>query len=148
MVSTPFMDEARKCDRIAFLHEGKIRGTDTPAIILEQFKDILCPPGLERNRTEDSQTPVIKVNNLVKRFGTFTAVDHISFEVRKGEIFGFLGANGAGKTTAMRILCGLSLPTEGHAEVMGYNVITQSEDIKRHIGYMSQKFSLYEDLTV
>lgn len=148
MVSTPFMDEARKCDRIAFLHEGKIRGTDTPAIILEQFKDILCPPGLERNRTEDSQTPVIKVNNLVKRFGTFTAVDHISFEVRKGEIFGFLGANGAGKTTAMRILCGLSLPTEGHAEVMGYNVITQSEDIKQHIGYMSQKFSLYEDLTV
>ena len=148
MVSTPFMDEARKCDRIAFLHEGKIRGTDTPAIILEQFKDILCPPGLERNRTEDSQTLVIKVNNLVKRFGTFTAVDHISFEVRKGEIFGFLGANGAGKTTAMRILCGLSLPTEGHAEVMGYNVITQSEDIKRHIGYMSQKFSLYEDLTV
>lgn len=148
MVSTPFMDEARKCDRIAFLHEGKIRGTDTPAIILEQFKDILCPPGLERNCTEDSQTPVIKVNNLVKRFGTFTAIDHISFEVRKGEIFGFLGANGAGKTTAMRILCGLSLPTEGHAEVMGYNVITQSEDIKRHIGYMSQKFSLYEDLTV
>lgn len=91
---------------------------------------------------------VIKVEQLTKRFGDFTAVDGISFEVRKGEIFGFLGANGAGKTTAMRMLCGLSMPTSGTALVAGYDVYKQTEQIKRSIGYMSQKFSLYEDLTV
>lgn len=85
---------------------------------------------------------------LSKRFGNFTAVDAISFEVKKGEIFGFLGANGAGKTTAMRMLCGLSVPTSGKASVAGFDVFKQTEDIKRNIGYMSQKFSLYEDLTV
>ncbi|MBS1574120.1 MAG: ABC transporter ATP-binding protein, partial [Bacteroidetes bacterium] len=90
----------------------------------------------------------ISVDKLTKRFGSFTAVDHISFEVNKGEIFGFLGANGAGKTTAMRMLCGLSKPTSGKASVAGFDVYTQTESIKRSIGYMSQKFSLYEDLTV
>ena len=92
--------------------------------------------------------PVIKTNKLTKRFGDFIAVDEISFEVHKGEIFGFLGANGAGKTTAMRMLCGLSIPTSGTATVAGFNVFTQPEEIKKNIGYMSQKFSLYEDLTV
>jgi len=91
---------------------------------------------------------VIEANQLTKRFGSFTAVDHISFEVNKGEIFGFLGANGAGKTTAMRMLCGLSLPTSGTGKVAGFDIYTQNEKIKRNIGYMSQKFSLYEDLTV
>jgi len=91
---------------------------------------------------------VIEVMGLVKRFGDFTAVDHISFEVHRGEIFGFLGANGAGKTTAMRMLCGLSIPTEGSGSVAGYDIRTEAEQIKRHIGYMSQRFSLYEDLTV
>ena len=91
---------------------------------------------------------VISVKDLTKKFGNFTAVDHISFDVRKGEIFGFLGANGAGKTTAMRMLCGLSFPTSGDGKVDGYDIITQSEDVKKHIGYMSQKFSLYENLTV
>ncbi len=90
----------------------------------------------------------ISVNGLTKRFGNFTAVDSISFEVRKGEIFGFLGANGAGKTTAMRMLCGLSYPTSGIGTVAGYDISRQAEQIKRHIGYMSQKFSLYEELTV
>jgi len=90
----------------------------------------------------------ITVKGLTKRFGTFTAVDAISFKVARGEIFGFLGANGAGKTTAMRMLCGLSFPTEGSGTVAGYDVMTQGEQIKRHIGYMSQRFSLYEDLTV
>lgn len=90
----------------------------------------------------------ITVENLTKRFGDFTAVDAISFEVDRGEIFGFLGANGAGKTTAMRMLCGLSLPTAGKATVAGFDVFKQNEQIKRNIGYMSQKFSLYEDLTV
>lgn len=90
----------------------------------------------------------ISVRNLVKRFGGFTAVDNISFDVRRGEIFGFLGANGAGKTTAMRMLCGLSCPTSGSGTVAGYDIARQAEEIKRHIGYMSQKFSLYGDLTV
>jgi len=92
--------------------------------------------------------PMIKAQNLTRMFGDFTAVDHISFEVGKGEIFGFLGANGAGKTTAMRMLTGLLVPTEGEATVAGYDVYTQAERIKKQIGYMSQKFSLYADLTV
>ncbi|MBP6139691.1 MAG: ABC transporter ATP-binding protein [Bacteroides sp.] len=91
---------------------------------------------------------VIQTEQLTKRFGAFTAVDHISFEVRKGEIFGFLGANGAGKTTAMRMLCGLSKPTSGKGMVAGFDVALQSEQVKKNIGYMSQKFSLYEDLKV
>lgn len=91
---------------------------------------------------------VIQVNNLTKQFGAFTAVDAISFEVQAGEIFGFLGANGAGKTTAMRMLTGLSRPSSGEAYVAGYDVYRQAEQIKQNIGYMSQKFSLYEDLSV
>ena len=91
---------------------------------------------------------VISVKDLTKKFGSFTAVDHITLQVRRGEIFGFLGANGAGKTTAMRMLCGLSFPTSGTGTVAGYDILRQAEDIKRRIGYMSQKFSLYENLTV
>ncbi len=94
------------------------------------------------------QEVVIKTNKLTKRFRDFTAVNEITFEVYKGEIFGFLGANGAGKTTAMRILIGLSKPTSGSATVAGFDVYKQTENIKKNIGYMSQKFSLYEDLTV
>jgi ABC-2 type transport system ATP-binding protein len=95
-----------------------------------------------------SDEKVISVADLTKQFGSFVAVDHITFDVRKGEIFGFLGANGAGKTTAMRMLCGLSFPTSGKAMVAGYDLFNNAEDIKRNIGYMSQKFSLYEDLAV
>ncbi len=91
---------------------------------------------------------VISIRELTKRFGRFTAVDRISFDVYKGEIFGFLGANGAGKTTAMRMLCGLSFPTSGNGTVAGFDVMREGEMIKRHIGYMSQRFSLYDDLTV
>lgn len=94
------------------------------------------------------QDIVIKTNKLTKRFGDFTAVDAISFDVEKGEIFGFLGANGAGKTTAMRMLTGLSIPSSGSASVAGLDVYKQTEEIKKNIGYMSQKFSLYEDLTI
>ena len=90
----------------------------------------------------------IIVDKLSKQFGDFKAVDEISFEVAKGEIFGFLGANGAGKTTAMKMLCGLSMPTSGMATVAGFDVYKDNESIKKNIGYMSQKFSLYEDLTV
>lgn len=91
---------------------------------------------------------VIEAENLVKKFGSFVANDNLTFKVEKGEIFGFLGANGAGKTTAMRILCGLLLPTSGKITVAGHNVYTQTEAIKKQIGYMSQRFSLYEDLTI
>ncbi len=91
---------------------------------------------------------IIEVKDMVKKFGSFTANDHLTFHVERGEIFGFLGANGAGKTTAMRILCGLSYPTSGEIHVAGHDVYRERERIKKKIGYMSQKFSLYEDLTV
>jgi len=91
---------------------------------------------------------VIEVENLTKMFGDFTAVDAISFAVKKGEIFGFLGANGAGKTTAMKMLIGISNPTSGKAHVAGFDVLKNAEDVKKNIGYMSQKFALYDDLTV
>lgn len=95
-----------------------------------------------------SNEPVIIARNLVKKFGHFVANDHLNFEVYRGEVFGFLGANGAGKTTAIRILCGLSEPTSGDIMVAGFDAYTEREKIKKNIGYMSQKFSLYDDLTV
>lgn len=148
VVSTPIVDEARQCDRIAFLNRGQVHGIDTPDCILTRFADILCPPGLSHDETRHADRPVIEVEGLTKQFGSFVAVDHISFSVGRGEIFGFLGANGAGKTTAMRMLTGLSRPTGGRATVAGFDVERQPEEVKRHIGYMSQKFSLYEDLKV
>ena len=96
----------------------------------------------------DSDNIIIRVVNLVKKFGDFVANDRLTFNVYQGEIFGFLGANGAGKTTAIRILCGLSAPTSGEVMVAGYNVYKQTEKVKKNIGYMSQKFSLYENLTI
>jgi len=96
----------------------------------------------------NSENIIIKVENLVKKFGDFVANDNLCFNVDEGEIFGFLGANGAGKTTAIKILCGLSAPTSGNVEVAGYDVYKQTEKVKKNIGYMSQKFSLYENLTI
>ena len=176
VASTPYLDEVCCCERVAFLDEGKIRGIDTPEVILDRFKDIFNPPPLKTHPQplpvmEGSEYPalgndgvesdyappsqggdggesVIEVSHLVKAFGDFHAVDDISFTVKKGEIFGFLGANGAGKTTAMHMLTGLNQPTSGTGRVVGYDIRTEYEQIKRHIGYMSQKFSLYEDLTV
>ena len=161
MASTPYLDEVRCCERVAFLDQGKVRGIDTPERILEEFRDIFMPPPISSpkeggtddpgNTTtplEESSENVIEVEHLVKAFGDFHAVDDISFTVKKGEIFGFLGANGAGKTTAMHMLTGLNQPTSGTGRVVGYDIRTEHEQIKRHIGYMSQKFSLYEDLTV
>ena len=168
VASTPYLDEVRCCDRVAFLDEGRVRGIGTPEVILEQFRDIFNPPGIKRGRdvagnvtvtqqqTEPQTKPepetepkyVIEVEHLVKAFGSFHAVDDISFNVKRGEIFGFLGANGAGKTTAMHMLTGLNQPTSGTGRVVGYDIRTEYEQIKRHIGYMSQRFSLYDDLTV
>lgn len=207
LVSTPYMDEACRCDRIALCNNGKILGIDTPAGITARFDEPLyalsgdnmygllvearrikgvkeCYPfGESHHLVADSMFDsdeftahlngqgfhnvsirpvepgiedvfiklmhiIISVRDLCKCFGDFVAVDHITFNVKRGEIFGFLGANGAGKTTAMRMLCGLSYPTSGRGMVAGYDVMTQGEEIKKHIGYMSQKFSLYDDLTV
>ena len=152
VTSTPYLDEVRCCEHVAFLDHGQIKGIDTPENILERFKDIFNPPGL--NKSEDPKATnrecenIISVSHLVKAFGTFHAVDDISFTVKKGEIFGFLGANGAGKTTAMHMLTGLNQPTSGTGTVCGFDIRTEHEQIKKHIGYMSQRFSLYEDLTV
>ncbi|MGN0214673.1 MAG: ATP-binding cassette domain-containing protein [Muribaculaceae bacterium] len=143
VVSTPYRDEVMKCDRIALINNGKISAVGAPAEVM--------PPeeGITNSRGDINGTDfAIEANQLTKQFGDFTAVDHISFNVHKGEIFGFLGANGAGKTTAMRMLCGLSQPSSGWARVAGFDIARQSESVKRHIGYMSQRFSLYDDLTV
>lgn len=149
VASTPYLDEVRKCERVAFLSEGRIRGIGTPDEILTTFRDIFNPPAIEKLEAgTKSNENAIEVEHLVKAFGSFHAVDDISFTVRKGEIFGFLGANGAGKTTAMRMLTGLSQPTDGNGKVASFDIRTEYEQIKKHIGYMSQKFSLYEDLTV
>lgn len=151
VASTPYLDEVRCCERVAFLDNGKIRGIDTPEAILTEFADIFNPPGIDHEKVAiESQCAenVIEVEHLVKAFGNFHAVDDISFTVKKGEIFGFLGANGAGKTTAMHMLTGLNQPTSGTGRVVGYDIRTEYEQIKKHIGYMSQKFSLYEDMTV
>ena len=167
VASTPYLDEVRRCERVAFLDHGSIRGIGTPEDIHTEFADIFNPPGIKRDSDQsdlsdqsdmsdmsdksdksDKEDNVIEVEHLVKAFGTFRAVDDISFTVRKGEIFGFLGANGAGKTTAMHMLTGLNQPTDGTGRVCGYDIRTEHEQIKKHIGYMSQKFSLYEDLTV
>ena len=149
MASTPYLDEVRRCERVAFLDQGKIRGIGTPDEILSRFADIFNPPGIEHVQGgEVKDENVIEVEHLVKAFGSFHAVDDISFTVKRGEIFGFLGANGAGKTTAMHMLTGLNQPTSGTGRVAGYDIRTEHEQIKKHIGYMSQRFSLYEDLTV
>jgi ABC-2 type transport system ATP-binding protein len=159
VASTPYLDEVRCCERVAFLDHGRLRGVGTPEAILDEFRDIFNPPPLKASSSPSlsNQTSppseglgeaVIEVEHLVKAFGTFHAVDDISFSVRRGEIFGFLGANGAGKTTAMHMLTGLNQPTSGTGTVCGFDIRTQHEQIKKHIGYMSQRFSLYEDMTV
>ena len=151
VASTPYLDEVRCCERVAFLHEGKVQGIDKPELILDRFSAIFNPPPIIPSAVPQQQAGrenVIEVSHLVKAFGSFHAVDDISFSVRRGEIFGFLGANGAGKTTAMHMLTGLNQPTSGTGTVAGFDICTQHEQIKKHIGYMSQRFSLYEDLTV
>lgn len=152
VASTPYLDEVRCCERVAFLDQGKVRGIGTPDDILTQFSSIFNPPDIDKSeglkvKSEESDN-VIEGEHLVKAFGSFHAVDDISFSVKRGEIFGFLGANGAGKTTAMHMLTGLNQPTSGTGKVVGFDIRTEYEQIKKHIGYMSQRFSLYEDLTV
>lgn len=142
VASTPYRDEVLQCQRIALIANGSIEAVGRP-------EDVM--PEETRISHANSSKPddfVIEADGLTKQFGDFVATDHITFKVHKGEIFGFLGANGAGKTTAMRMLCGLSQPSDGSARVAGFDVATQYENIKKNIGYMSQKFALYNDLTV
>ena len=150
VASTPYIDEIMCCDRIAFMQEGEVKGIGRPDDMLRRFRDVFCPEGISHSTKQQAGdgANVIEVEHLVKAFGTFHAVDDISFSVHRGEIFGFLGANGAGKTTAMHILTGLNRPTSGTGRVAGCDISTEYERIKSHIGYMSQKFALYEDLTV
>ncbi len=148
VAATPYRDEILRCDRVAFLQAGEVQGIDTPQNVLTRFAEIFNPAPLSPMAHEETGQPVIEVEHLVKAFGTFRAVDDISFTVHRGEIFGFLGANGAGKSTAMHMLTGLSQPTAGRGMVLGFDIATEHEAIKRSIGYMSQRFSLYEDLTI
>ena len=143
LVSTPYLNEIWLCHRIARMERGRIQTVGRPQDLMQKNEVKLR----EKAPMEDAEN-IIEVHDLVKSYGKFNAVDGISFSVRKGEIFGFLGSNGAGKTTAINMLCGLLQPTSGSGHVAGYDIMTQSEEIKKHIGYMSQRFALYEDLSV
>jgi len=165
IVATAYLDEAERCDRVGLLHHGKLLACDTPglltnggAISLEELViAAISPPDgppspstplREHPASGVEQPSAVSLDNLTKRFGTFTAVNGISLTVPKGRIFGFLGPNGAGKSTTIRMMCGILPPTSGKGSVAGFGIAKEPEKIKENIGYMSQRFSLYEDLTV
>ncbi len=178
VVATAYLDEAERCDRVGLIHQGRLLACGAPAELTEGGKvpleelvigkiggetlppfDKGGPGGISPRRTTSNppqspffkgggEEPAVSLTNLTKRFGDFTAVDQISLSVPKGEIFGFLGPNGAGKSTTIRMLCGILPPTSGRGQVAGFDISTQPELIKKNIGYMSQRFSLYEELTV
>lgn len=167
VVATAYLDEAGRCDRVGVLHAGSLIACGTPAELtgngstpLEELVIASISPddrSLDQNLEylhhdlnleAAGKAVAVALNGITKRFGDFTAVDAISLSVPKGEIFGFLGPNGAGKSTTIRMMCGILSPTSGNGTVAGFDIITQPELIKENIGYMSQRFSLYEDLTV
>ncbi|MBK5274686.1 MAG: ABC transporter ATP-binding protein [Desulfuromonadales bacterium] len=170
VVATAYLDEAGRCDRVGLIHGGRLIACDTPAALTDNgavsLEDLvisrigpstpLREPWLEsRIKTQydsrlvsGAEPPAVTLTNLTKRFDDFTAVDSVTLSVPKGQIFGFLGPNGAGKSTTIRMLCGILPPTSGSGSVAGFDIATQPERIKENIGYMSQRFSLYEDLTV
>ena len=165
VVATAYLDEAGRCDRVGLIHDGRLIACDTPAELtgngavsleelvisriggqkqVEREVEVIGKPLLNLNLG----VPAVSLDHLTKRFDSFTAVDSISLSVPRGQIFGFLGPNGAGKSTTIRMLCGILAPTSGSGSVAGFDLATQAERIKENIGYMSQRFSLYEDLTV
>lgn len=166
VVTTAYLDEAERCHRVGLLHHGRLLACDSPGRLLALAAPSTAAPTLEdtfitvlgegadsavvRRPPPDLRTAstAVSLEQLTRRFGTFTAVNRISLTVPRGEIFGFLGPNGAGKSTTIRMLCGILEPTEGTGHVAGFDINGQAELIKENIGYMSQKFSLYEDLTV
>jgi ABC-2 type transport system ATP-binding protein len=169
VVATAYLDEAGRCDRVGLIHDGRMIACDTPAeltgngaVSLEELVisriggekqveaevEIEGKPVLNLNLNLNLDIPAVVLDHLTKRFDSFIAVDAVTISVPKGQIFGFLGPNGAGKSTTIRILCGILAPTSGSGSVAGFDIATQPERIKENIGYMSQRFSLYEDLTV
>jgi ABC-2 type transport system ATP-binding protein len=173
LVATAYLDEAERCDRVGLLHQGRLLACDTPEKLTNGWSSSLeelvissiddhAPPaprtghgGLVRRQQPPSPAaeghkrfPSVSLNGLTKRFGEFVAVDDISLSVPAGQIFGFLGPNGAGKSTTIRMLCGILSPSSGRGSVAGFDIATEPERIKENIGYMSQRFSLYEELTV
>jgi len=169
VVATAYLDEAGRCDRVGLIHDGRLIACDTPAeltgngaVSLEELVisriggekqveaevEIEGKPILNLNLNLNLDIPAVVLDQLTKRFDSFTAVDSVSLSVPRGQIFGFLGPNGAGKSTTIRMLCGILAPTSGSGSVAGFDIATQPERIKENIGYMSQRFSLYEDLTV
>lgn len=142
VASTPYRNEVMLAHRIAMMDHGQVLQVGKPQDLMPEEATI------QRDEKHISDEYAIQVTKLTKQFGDFTAVKGITFNVKKGEIFGFLGANGAGKTTAIRMLCGLSVPSDGYGHVAGCDIQTETELIKQHIGYMSQKFALYQDLTI
>jgi len=178
VVATAYLDEAGRCDRVGLIHDGRLIACDTPAeltgngavsleeLVISRIGGQVLPPfdtggpggiSLRQSETNPPQSPFAKggsdepavvLDHLTKRFDAFTAVDAVSLSVPRGQIFGFLGPNGAGKSTTIRMLCGILAPTSGSGSVAGFDIASQPERIKENIGYMSQRFSLYEDLTV
>jgi ABC-2 type transport system ATP-binding protein len=178
VVTTAYLDEAERCDRVGLLHQGKLLACDTPEklthgwsysledLVISKIGDHVFPPVSKAGPEEISlrrqhpfslpppsekgknELPAVSLNRLSKHFGNFIAVDNVSLDVPKGQIFGFLGPNGAGKSTTIRMLCGILPPSSGKGTIAGFDISTEPERIKENIGYMSQRFSLYEDLTV
>lgn len=171
IIATSYLDEAERCYQVAMVHQGRILLSGDPSELQSQTgKDDLTSRFVELLAKQDDQDlirsnfarlgektiqlnlrrdePVVRVKDLCKKFGNFTAVDHVNFDIFPGEIFGFLGPNGAGKTTAIKMLCGILEPTSGEAFIAGYHILHQRNSLKNRIGYMSQKFSLYRDLEV
>jgi ABC-2 type transport system ATP-binding protein len=178
VVATAYLDEAGRCDRVGLIHDGRLIACDTPAeltgngavsledLVVSRIGGDAVPPSAQeghgaiavrQSEANPPQSPFCKgggdepavvLDHLTKRFDAFIAVDAVSLSVPRGQIFGFLGPNGAGKSTTIRMLCGILTPTSGSGTVAGFDIATQPERIKENIGYMSQRFSLYEDLTV
>jgi ABC-2 type transport system ATP-binding protein len=168
IVATAYLDEAERCDRVGLLHKGSLLACDSPLKLKQQLaatipdatledvfmemmggaEQLIIKEATKSEPCHTTLTPAVCLDRISKQFGDFTAVNQVSLSVPKGQVFGFLGPNGAGKSTTIRMMCGILTPTSGSGRVAGFDIGSQAELIKENIGYMSQRFSLYEDLTV